>query len=340
MTKPVYAIPGNHDWYDALEAFAATFLEPARRARGDARACRVGPAPHEHDRPAHRQSSSSRPAGCASNTACRQASSARPSSRSRPTEFALICRRHRRRQERRSRAAGLAARRARSCARQDHHGGPRASVLRRRQRLVEGYESFAALKRLLLERDVAIVMAGDTHDLEYTVEPRPAGTADSPLRQRRRRRVSQLRHRARVARRSHASADWAYYPNLRAVTAKIRGRDAMVEAAGVVVDDASSARGRSRPNGSRPRSTTTSRLSSRASSRCASSAHPTACCLRPCGIHGRLTWGDMASSRDRPTRRASLLRRWSSGQCRWGDVRSGRSGRAVELGRSAYETDV
>jgi hypothetical protein len=28
-TKPVYAIPGNHDWYDALEGFVATFLEPA-----------------------------------------------------------------------------------------------------------------------------------------------------------------------------------------------------------------------------------------------------------------------------------------------------------------------
>jgi hypothetical protein len=28
VQKPVYAIPGNHDWYDALEAFAATFLEP------------------------------------------------------------------------------------------------------------------------------------------------------------------------------------------------------------------------------------------------------------------------------------------------------------------------
>ena len=29
VTKPVYAIPGNHDWYDALEAFAATFLDAA-----------------------------------------------------------------------------------------------------------------------------------------------------------------------------------------------------------------------------------------------------------------------------------------------------------------------
>ena len=36
--KPVYAIPGNHDWYDALEGFVATFFEPeaarlAMRAR-------------------------------------------------------------------------------------------------------------------------------------------------------------------------------------------------------------------------------------------------------------------------------------------------------------------
>jgi uncharacterized membrane protein HdeD (DUF308 family)/3',5'-cyclic AMP phosphodiesterase CpdA len=29
VTKPVYAIPGNHDWYDALEGFNATFLTPA-----------------------------------------------------------------------------------------------------------------------------------------------------------------------------------------------------------------------------------------------------------------------------------------------------------------------
>src|SRR5262249_3757063 len=27
FTKPIYAIPGNHDWYDALQGFAATFLE-------------------------------------------------------------------------------------------------------------------------------------------------------------------------------------------------------------------------------------------------------------------------------------------------------------------------
>jgi len=34
VTKPVFAIPGNHDWYDALDGFVATFFEPeaARKA--------------------------------------------------------------------------------------------------------------------------------------------------------------------------------------------------------------------------------------------------------------------------------------------------------------------
>jgi uncharacterized membrane protein HdeD (DUF308 family) len=28
VTKPIYAIPGNHDWYDAMDGFNATFLRP------------------------------------------------------------------------------------------------------------------------------------------------------------------------------------------------------------------------------------------------------------------------------------------------------------------------
>jgi Calcineurin-like phosphoesterase len=42
FTKPIYAIPGNHDWFDALEGFNANFLEPeaarlalAARVRAD-----------------------------------------------------------------------------------------------------------------------------------------------------------------------------------------------------------------------------------------------------------------------------------------------------------------
>ena len=39
FTKPIYALPGNHDWFDALEGFNANFLEPkAARAAISARA--------------------------------------------------------------------------------------------------------------------------------------------------------------------------------------------------------------------------------------------------------------------------------------------------------------
>src|SRR5262245_7469633 len=39
FTKPIYGIPGNHDWFDALEGFNANFLEP--RAARTAMAARV-----------------------------------------------------------------------------------------------------------------------------------------------------------------------------------------------------------------------------------------------------------------------------------------------------------
>ena len=38
FAKPIYAIPGNHDWFDALEGFNANFLETrAARAAIEAR---------------------------------------------------------------------------------------------------------------------------------------------------------------------------------------------------------------------------------------------------------------------------------------------------------------
>src|SRR5580765_4682414 len=37
--KPIYAVPGNHDWYDALESFTANFFEP-KSARAAMRARR------------------------------------------------------------------------------------------------------------------------------------------------------------------------------------------------------------------------------------------------------------------------------------------------------------
>jgi 3',5'-cyclic AMP phosphodiesterase CpdA len=41
FAKPIYAIPGNHDWFDALEGFTANFLEPDA-ARAALRARREG----------------------------------------------------------------------------------------------------------------------------------------------------------------------------------------------------------------------------------------------------------------------------------------------------------
>jgi hypothetical protein len=41
--------------------------------------------------------------------------------------------------------------------------------------MAQGNEPFARLKRLLLDHGVVILMAGDTHDLEYYVEPARAG---------------------------------------------------------------------------------------------------------------------------------------------------------------------
>lgn len=35
----------------------------------------------------------------------------------------------------------------------------------------EGFEDFARIHQMLRDHHVALVMAGDTHDLEYYVEP-------------------------------------------------------------------------------------------------------------------------------------------------------------------------
>ena len=62
-----------------------------------------------------------------------------------------------------------------------------------------GNQEFARLKRLLLDRGVTILMAGDTHDFEYYAEPPREGTGRALLRERRRRRVSEPGHGAGLA---------------------------------------------------------------------------------------------------------------------------------------------
>ena len=133
VTKPVYAIPGNHDWYDALEGFVATFFQPdaarvAMRARIEAdegvssttdagieALIKQGRLPARPVRRAH-----GIPAGAVlpgADAGVRAAGGG-----------------HRRAASRGPRGADLASRGARSVAREDGDGRARTSALRRRPR--------------------------------------------------------------------------------------------------------------------------------------------------------------------------------------------------------------
>jgi 3',5'-cyclic AMP phosphodiesterase CpdA/uncharacterized membrane protein HdeD (DUF308 family) len=221
--KPVYAIPGNHDWYDALEAFAATFMEPeasriAMRARVEvdgritsttdgridtliAEAARLR---HEYRVPSGFQRA--------------------PFFQFQTERFALI-----------AVDTGVGKR---------IDGGQRAwleaALAAARGKLImailghplyagghyqaSANEDFAALHGLLRDHGVAIVMAGDTHDLEYYAEP-DASTAPS--------RImhhfvnggggAYLSFGAALAWPARPATDaWAFYPPPDAVTAKIQ----------------------------------------------------------------------------------------------------------------------
>ncbi len=159
----------------------------------------------------------------------------------------------------------------------------------------DGYEEFAELRRLLREHDVAIIMAGDTHDLEYYVEPQPTGAGGPSLRQRWRRRVSELRDVARVAALDRRRPTGRSIPDTKAVMAKIEAdtpwwkRPAWwwtrqlgawpfsAEWLSAVFDYNVAPFFQSFVEVRVERSTRHIRL-------------------RPYGIHGRLTWGDLASS--------------------------------------------
>ncbi len=169
-TKPVYAIPGNHDWYDALEAFVATFYEPeAARAAMRARVAADG--------------------GVSSTTEGRIEELIRTASRLRreygvPTQFqrapffqfqtdtfALFAvdtgvARH---------VDSLQMRWLRGTL-ESARGKTKMAILGHPlyaggHYLAEDSPDFAALHALLREHEVAIVMAGDTHDLEFYREP-------------------------------------------------------------------------------------------------------------------------------------------------------------------------
>jgi uncharacterized membrane protein HdeD (DUF308 family)/3',5'-cyclic AMP phosphodiesterase CpdA len=166
VTKPVYAIPGNHDWYDALEGFNATFLaEPAARAAIEARVAADGRLSGTTPR---RVESLLRQAAWLRSqyrvpTGLQQA----PFFELQAERFALI-----------GADTGVvkkldpaqlawfreALARARGKFRMVILGHP---VFAGGADATAGYEAFAALHRLLRQEGVEVVMAGDTHDLEY-----------------------------------------------------------------------------------------------------------------------------------------------------------------------------
>jgi hypothetical protein len=223
VTRPVYAIPGNHDWYDALEGFAATFLQ-ADAARATIRArvetdLRVTSTTDDRIEELIREAERLR-AMYGVRTGFQRA----PFFEFQTDRFALlavdtgILRTIDSEQQ-----AWLDAALGRSAGKTTmailghpfFAGGHDTTT---------GDDDFARLKQHLISRGVTIVMAGDTHDLEYYSEP-----AAQP--------ASRVHHFVNGGGGAYLSfgtslawpqraptADWAYYPNNDEVTRKIQAR--------------------------------------------------------------------------------------------------------------------
>ena len=224
VTKPVFAIPGNHDWYDALEGFLATFLQPdAARAAMQARAeadlrmtsstsDRIDSLIAEADRLRREYRVP---------TGFQRA----PFFEFQTDGFALL-----------AIDTGIVKRidpaqwawlesaldRAQGKLTMAILGHP---LYAKAFDMALGNQEFARLKRLLVERGVTIVMAGDTHDFEYYAEPPAAGTPA----------VHYFVNGGGGAYLSLGTAldwpdhppttEWAHYPSLDAVTRKIERRN-------------------------------------------------------------------------------------------------------------------
>jgi uncharacterized membrane protein HdeD (DUF308 family) len=221
--RPVYAIPGNHDWYDALEAFAATFLQ-ADAARASIRArvetdLRMTSTTDDRIEQLIQEAERLRVAYGVP-TGFQRA----PFFEVQTDRFALV-----------AVDTGIlrkidAAQAAWLEAALDRASGKLTMAILGHPFFAGGYdvtqgdEEFARLKQHLLDRGVRIVMAGDTHDLEYYVEPGSStGAAVHHF-------VNggggaYLSFGTSLAWPSRApTADWAFYPNRDAVMDKIRVR--------------------------------------------------------------------------------------------------------------------
>jgi uncharacterized membrane protein HdeD (DUF308 family) len=224
VEKPVYAIPGNHDWYDALEAFLATFLQPdAARAAMEARAnadLRLTSTTESRivsliDQAAQLRAEYRVPTGFQRG----------PFFEIQTERFALlaidtgIVKQVDARQWTWLEGALVRA------------NGKLTMAILGHPFYAGGFDQaasnagFVRLKRLLMDHGVAILMAGDTHDLEYYAEParqRPDGVVHHFVNGGGGAYLSfgtALQWPA-----SPPTSEWAYYPNEKAVTDKIVAR--------------------------------------------------------------------------------------------------------------------
>jgi uncharacterized membrane protein HdeD (DUF308 family) len=176
VTKPVYAIPGNHDWYDALEAFLATFLE--------ADAARVAMRARVEADLRLTSTTSARIERLIAEAGRLRGEYAVPTGFQRGPFFELQSDRFallaidtgivKRIDAEQWRWLESALRRARGKLIMAVLGHP---FYAKSYDMAYGNEPFARLKRLLVDHGVTIMMAGDTHDFEYYMEPPRAGTA-------------------------------------------------------------------------------------------------------------------------------------------------------------------
>ncbi|HKA81872.1 MAG TPA: metallophosphoesterase, partial [Xanthobacteraceae bacterium] len=176
FTKPIYAIPGNHDWFDALEGFNANFLEPkAARAAIEAR---VEADLHLTSTTSGRAEQLVQAAG-----RLRQLYGVATGGQHAPFfelqtgQFALIAIDTgilRTVDERQWAWLERALARSRGKFVMAIVGHPRFAG---GHDTTAGAEKFAALYDLLTRNGVAVAMAGDTHDFEYYRQPVGQGDA-------------------------------------------------------------------------------------------------------------------------------------------------------------------
>ncbi len=223
VTKPVYAIPGNHDWYDALDGFVATFFErDAARIAMQARNAADGGLSTTTD--ARIEELIQRADFLRRQYGVPTGAQAAPFFQLQTPSFALIAvdtgvlRRVDSEQLTWLRGALAASRGKMVMAVLGHPffaGG---------HDVARDDDGFMALRELLRAHGVSVIMAGDTHDLEYYEEPVQGESGPFT--------VHHWVNGGGGAYLSFGSAlawpakpdiaNWAHYPNTRDVVEKIR----------------------------------------------------------------------------------------------------------------------